>query len=1153
MQNRKDFLNLLSLDKISSIFKLMLFLKYLNTNFLLLIILSQSISIFSHASTYQNIPKFSPCNDSINIVIDTIQKICRGGDGKIQIIASGGNGNFAYSLNGGLNFSSTTFKDTILIDSLQSSTYNISLIDDSACVKNYGIISLGKIQENFVDSILINNQSCCENDGSIQIINNLNYNLNYSLNNNNFSQQNSFYNLSKGNYNINIMDNNNCEDSVAIDIILKKENNINFNIQVSNVICKGDSNGTLTLINPDTCFSYKLWRFSSDTSLIISNNEYYYNNLKVGNYAMVAKSNFDNCVDTSIIYVINEPNQLSVSSAVSLNSNCSSTQNCDGKIISGQVFGGISPYHYFIKNVYSNVPLGPLSTDSSFTYVCSGTYYIKYLDANACELNDTIVVIDNSLKFDSLIINDVKCFGDSNGEIKIYQSGGLYPVQLFCNNILSSNIINNLASAKYIISAIDSNGCKIDDSVHVKSPDSLLFKIRDGGVKSETCLNSSKDGELVLDIFGGTPPYMHDWYGVSGNSGTGIGDTISFLSSDTIVYTVRDYNGCNGSTKKLTSNVTFIDALNSNYILLIDSIVSNSDSICYASFDGFINIFANGKEPIKYSIDSGFSFQNSSIFNFLSADNYDIVLEDSIGCKSYLTYEIFEKNEIIIQLDSLKNISCFDGNDGYISLKTKSNTHNFNFLWSFNQDTNSYISNLKKNTYVVKVTDISNCSVVDSFSLIELGNPIISSEVSNTDVNCHGGNDGISKLSITGGHPSYDSVYFCVWKNSIGDTIANGCEQDSLRAGKYFVHINDSLNCGPIIDTIIIKEPDSLFFSSIRVVDNLCHGASDGELIFEAIGGNTPYRQFNLKTQQINMSTQNNYFDNLVSHKYNFWIIDNNDCSSDTNFIVKVGEPGKLVSKLNVSSPSCNGFQNGSIVIKLNSATSPYTAKLINNGQVLDSFLLYQNNEKIVNEMFSGNYNLQFVDYNGCESDTLFFINEPEIVESNFNTNSFYYKAPTLINFENLSQNANKFIWDFGNGNILQTASLEDQNNYYEKNGKYNIKLIASNDTLSNLCNDTAEFEIEIEGYEIFNVFTPNNDAINDEFSFNETLFSQIDVEIFNKWGQKVFGWDDLNYKWDGTGFSGERLPESVYYFVLNATGFSGQKYQKKGHISLLR
>ena len=59
--------------------------------------------------------------------------------------------------------------------------------------------------------------------------------------------------------------------------------------------------------------------------------------------------------------------------------------------------------------------------------------------------------------------------------------------------------------------------------------------------------------------------------------------------------------------------------------------------------------------------------------------------------------------------------------------------------------------------------------------------------------------------------------------------------------------------------------------------------------------------------------------------------------------------------------------------------------------------------------------------------------------------------------------------------------------------------------------------------------------------------------KIYNKWGTKVFEWNEINYKWDGRGYSGENLPESVYYFVLDAVGISGQYYQTNGHINLLR
>ena len=172
---------------------------------------------------------------------------------------------------------------------------------------------------------------------------------------------------------------------------------------------------------------------------------------------------------------------------------------------------------------------------------------------------------------------------------------------------------------------------------------------------------------------------------------------------------------------------------------------------------------------------------------------------------------------------------------------------------------------------------------------------------------------------------------------------------------------------------------------------------------------------------------------------------------------------------------------------------------------------------------------------------------------SNFTTDSYYWIEPVVIDFVNLSENANQFEWRFGNGTSISTNSLDNVSSYYNNQGKYIIELIASNEELSNICNDTSKFEIDIEGFDIFNTFTPNGDNINDYFEFDESLFSEINVKIYNKWGTKVFEWNEINFKWDGRGYSGENLPESVYYFVLDAVGISGQYYQTNGHINLLR
>ena len=83
----------------------MLFLRLRNSNILLLGFLSFLLLKFSFASSAQSSIMPSPCNDSIQIIVNSNLETCMKGDGVIEIIVTGGNGNFSYSLDGGLNFS----------------------------------------------------------------------------------------------------------------------------------------------------------------------------------------------------------------------------------------------------------------------------------------------------------------------------------------------------------------------------------------------------------------------------------------------------------------------------------------------------------------------------------------------------------------------------------------------------------------------------------------------------------------------------------------------------------------------------------------------------------------------------------------------------------------------------------------------------------------------------------------------------------------------------------------------------------------------------------------------------------------------------------------------------------------------------------------
>ena len=115
-----------------------------------------------------------------------------------------------------------------------------------------------------------------------------------------------------------------------------------------------------------------------------------------------------------------------------------------------------------------------------------------------------------------------------------------------------------------------------------------------------------------------------------------------------------------------------------------------------------------------------------------------------------------------------------------------------------------------------------------------------------------------------------------------------------------------------------------------------------------------------------------------------------------------------------------------------------------------------------------------------------------------------------------------------------------------------NVVVILTNDVTG--CQDSVKFIIEVQGMpEIDNVFTPNQDGINDEFKFSEYAMELVDVQIFNRWGQEVNSWVGSEKSWKGVGKNGKDLPVGVYFYIFEGKGVDGHHYDKKGSVTLLR
>jgi gliding motility-associated-like protein len=121
--------------------------------------------------------------------------------------------------------------------------------------------------------------------------------------------------------------------------------------------------------------------------------------------------------------------------------------------------------------------------------------------------------------------------------------------------------------------------------------------------------------------------------------------------------------------------------------------------------------------------------------------------------------------------------------------------------------------------------------------------------------------------------------------------------------------------------------------------------------------------------------------------------------------------------------------------------------------------------------------------------------------------------------------------WD--NGSETTTREITDFGTYWA--------------TLRNSCgsvSDTIHIKKLSVTYSVPNVITPNGDGLNDSFIISDDMDTPIVLEVFNRWGQRVFYSAAYDDRWSGSG-----VATGTYYYVLT----DGCGAPKKGVLNILR
>ena len=368
---------------------------------------------------------------------------------------------------------------------------------------------------------------------------------------------------------------------------------------------------------------------------------------------------------------------------------------------------------------------------------------------------------------------------------------------------------------------------------------------------------------------------------------------------------------------------------------------------------------------------------NSHTFTNLFPGNYSVnVVEPITGC-SGITSIVVKQVHIDLQLNAFsQNVSCFEGNDGYISVYADSGYPPYQFFIDGVLNSNpppydtAFFNNLTAGTYVLAVVDTVNCMMRDTVTISDPDYPLQAFAASKTTT-CYGEDDGIAVVKGTGGTPPYTYN----WYNSGQISFSLNDSVYGLFAGTYYAEVTDANGCDTFA-TINVIQSQTPLTASIQIMDVACKGDSNGFIVATAGGSYSPYTYVwlsgsdTLRTSSPLVSVTRDSLNNLPTGSYELHIYDAWGCfESYSNVVSEPTNP--LASTLNkINDVDCFGDSTGSVHLIVSGGIQNYT-------------YLWDNNETttVATNLTAGLHTVWITDDWGCVIEDTITINENALIE----------------------------------------------------------------------------------------------------------------------------------------------------------------------------
>jgi hypothetical protein len=772
---------------------------------------------------------------------------------------------------------------------------------------------------------------------------------------------------------------------------------------VKPALCYGSATGALVFKVSGGTYPYTLTPSTgtitetitaSDTLITI-------NDLPANNYTFTVRDS-KNCSTTATQETITQPTKLELPTPRIIHTTCESPNG----IVKVLASGGVASYTYILSKNDDPLFIPPLPQVSnaldtvSFTNLAAGVYQIKVTDNNACSTLSADLIINTytNPSISGVTVDSVKCFGESNGRIKVtgvntstqsIQTYFLYNNDNTLNQSNSAGDFDNLPAGNYKIYAEDTNGCRSNTAypVTVFEPQALsltlvaVTPVSDKGSATGTIsvnVSGGNAGNYTLSLYEqGAITALQSQAGVSAHTFTGLTGT---AAGKTYAIKVTDVKGCESAA---TAQVFEPDLVLQLFASLTTPVY------CYGESTAEVTLDAVGgwNDDYQYRINQQ-NWVNSPIFSGLHAGSNTFTVKDKNGGIAQMPFTITEPALLRLTVSDTIHTTC-ELDNGSLKAQAAGGATPYTYDLAVMGQENlilqtltlaaedaAVFNSLPAASYRITVTDANNCSAPSGALTV---NPYVNPAVDGVevrDVACFGENNGRVVFTVAAG--SAHSVQTYTLYNNAGYSESNtGGVFENLFAGSYLVDVFDTNGCqsnSPY--PVTVREPQILKITVDTIIAVAAKGTNEGQIVFRITGGNEGGKTVQLLNSENAVVSGLSGINNrslrfsVGAGSYRIAVTDALNCAF-TSELLQVEEPAEALHLIvqNADDAFCKS-QTGNITVQGVGGWGDYRYKRSVEHQY-SSIHQYNN-------LYPGSYVITVTDGRGATHSETIVINEPQ-------------------------------------------------------------------------------------------------------------------------------------------------------------------------------